>query len=421
MRGRPSLQRRLLAWLAGYALLLAMVVFAHGFLVNEYAERLVWDSLMEAELDQHLRRSREDPGYRWRDTGSLELYRADAGRPLPGPLRGLDPGIHDEIRLGDREVVALVKEAEGVRHTLVLDITEFESREDTLSLFVLGSALLLVLLLVLLMAWGLRRALRPLSALAGDIAALAPDRPGQTIAPDPGATRELVVISGAVNDYLARHDRFIERERMFIDTASHELRTPMAVITGALELALQQPGLADATRTQVQRAQRTARSVEQLISLLLVLAKDPGRLARSSDHIALDELVREIIDDHRYLMQGKHLQIDASALAPCAIQAPVAIVQAAIGNLLRNAIENSDQGVIQVRLSADATLTIEDPGHGMTPEEIARIYAQVARGGGRDGGGIGLELLGRICEHLGWGLALDSEPERGTTTVLRLR
>ncbi len=421
MPRRRSLQRRLTGWLAGYALLLAAAIFAHGFAINEHAERLLWDSLLEVELQQHLRHGREQPGYRWRDTDTLQLYRDGDGSVVPTPLRGLDAGIHDELWLDGRQTVVLVRDVEGVRHTLVLDITDLEDREQALTLMVLGSAVVLVLALVLLMGWGLRRALRPLSELAGDIAALAPDRLGQQVHPSADATAELLVISGAVNDYLARHDRFIERERLFIDTASHELRTPTAVITGAIELALQQPGLPDGARTQMLRAQRTARSVEQLISLLLVLAKDPGRLAHNSDRIELDELVAEIIDDHGYLMQGKQLTVDASGVQRCAIQAPIAIVQAAIGNLLRNAIENSDQGQIRVRLTPDATLTIEDPGHGMTPEEIARIYAQMARTAGRDGGGIGLDLLARICDHLGWELRFDSEPDRGTTTVLRLR
>lgn len=195
----------------------------------------------------------------------------------------------------------------------------------------------------------------------------------------------------------------------------------MAVIAGATELALQQVGLPDGARVQVLRAHRTARDVEQLISLLLVLAKDPGKLAASNDRIALDELIPEIVDDHRHLMQGKDLDIDADGLAHCEVMAPIAIVQAAIGNLLRNAIENSDQGTIRVRLDADATVTIDDPGHGMSPEEIARIYAQMARSTGRGGGGIGLDLLARLCGHLGWRLTIESAPGRGTRAVLAMR
>ena len=56
----------------------------------------------------------------------------------------------------------------------------------------------------------------------------------------------------------------------------------------------------------------------------------------------------------------------------------------------------------------------------MSPEEIAAFYAKQARGGGRDRGGIGLDLISRLCEHLGWRLEITSLEGRGTTTILRL-
>ncbi|MFT3755324.1 MAG: ATP-binding protein [Pseudoxanthomonas sp.] len=133
------------------------------------------------------------------------------------------------------------------------------------------------------------------------------------------------------------------------------------------------------------------------------------------------ELLPEIIDDHRHLTGHKHLSLRLEQPVPdCDIHAPLPIVQAAIGNLLRNAIENSDRGDIRIRLHADATVVIDDPGHGMSPEEISHLYAQVARGG-RDGGGIGLDLIGRLCEHLGWQLQFANSPAGGTRTTLRLR
>ncbi|HEY1035232.1 MAG TPA: HAMP domain-containing sensor histidine kinase, partial [Pseudoxanthomonas sp.] len=326
---------------------------------------------------------------------------------------------HDELVMGDREVLVLVRTIEGVKYTLVLDITELESQEDTLTLIVFGLALTLVLLMGLSVAWGLRRSLRPLTQLAADIGALSPDRMGQRIAVSEKATTELVVIANALNDYLRRHEAFIERERVFIDTTSHELRTPIAIIAGASELALDQPALPVPARQQVQRIHRTARDVERLIALLLTLAKDPARLSRSNDVVLLHELLPDIIEDHQHLMRGKDLTIVIDALVPSSVAAPLHIAQAAIGNLLRNAIENSDRGEIHVRLDADATVTLQDPGHGMTPEDISRIYAQMARGGSREGGGIGLDLLARLCEHLGWTLSIQSVPGRGTLSRLR--
>lgn len=227
------------------------------------------------------------------------------------------------------------------------------------------------------------------------------------------------MIAEALNDYIARNELYVQRERVFIDSMSHELRTPIAVIAGAAELAAAQPGVPDAARQQIARISRTGREIERLIALLLVLAKEPGRLAQASDRIDLAQLLPEIIDDHLPMAREKGLVLALQPPPRCEILAPMPVVQAAIGNLLRNAIENSDSGGIDIRIDA-AAVVIDDPGHGMTPEEISAIYARMARGGGRERGGIGLELISRLCEHLGWTLEITSRPGQGTTTRLDL-
>lgn len=419
---RTGLRRRMLAGLLVYVILLTIAILAHGFVVNEHAEQLVWQTLLNNELDHIEQRRRDDPAFRWVDTDAMSFYDRRAPASLPRALQGLAPGVHDGILVGDSERVVLVRQRDGHQLMLSLDITELESREEDMTLTVAGSAFTLIVLLALAMAWSLNRLLRPLSAMAQEIGTLRPDQPGQRIRIEDSASSELVVIAEALNDYLARNDRFVERERAFIDSASHELRTPIAVIGGASSLALEEPALPPKAHSQLHRIHRTAIAVEKLISLLLVLAKDPRRLTKASDKIALDELLPDILDDHRHLTSGKNLWLTLGPLPPCEIVAPLPIVQTAIGNLLRNAIENSDSGEIVVRLGDDAQLTIDDPGHGMTPEEISRIYATIARGGGeRGGGGIGIDLISRVCEHLGWRLEFVSGPGSGTRTMLRFR
>ncbi|HST44454.1 MAG TPA: HAMP domain-containing sensor histidine kinase, partial [Luteimonas sp.] len=171
-------------------------------------------------------------------------------------------------------------------------------------------------------------------------------------------------------------------------------------------------------RQQLARIRRTGRDIERLITLVLVLAKDPMRLARAGDRVALDELLVDIVDEHRPMALQKGLVLDLEPSPRCDIHAPLPVVQAAIANLLRNAIENSDSGAIAIRLQADGAVVIGDPGHGMTPEQISAIYARMARGGGREGGGIGLDLIARLCEHLGWRLEMTSHPGAGTTARL---
>ena len=417
---RTGLRLRITVLVVLYMLLLSLAVVYHGNVVNERAEDLVWSSLLQSELDHYLQRRAEDPTYRWRDSADVALYGEAGGARIPDALARLGPGVHDEVRTSGGQRVVLVRDVDGRRLVLTLDITEFEQREQHLTVLMAGSALGGLLVAGLLVAWGLGRLVKPLADLARDIGSLRPDRGGQRVAVGRRASLELVVISDAVNDYLARNERFVERERAFIDSSSHELRTPVAVIAGASELALGQPGTPDVVRHQLSRILRTARGVEQLLSLLLALAKDPQRLAQVSDHFRLDQLVPEIVDDHRHLCAGKDLELDMQPLPPCELLAPLTIVQAAIGNLLRNAIENSDRGTISIALERGSVVVIEDPGHGMSPEEISIIYARMARGGGRDGGGIGLDLIARLCEHLGWRLEIEPRLPRGTRVTLDL-
>ena len=414
-----SLRSRILYWLAVYALLLAAGVSLHGFLVNEYAERLLWDSMLRTEFTHHLQRSAADPSYRWSDSDSLRLY-VNGG--APPETAALPDGIHDEVELPNgTEILVLVEHVDGVRHVLTLDITDMEREEDRLTLFILGSSVILVTVMGGLMALGLGRTLRPLTTLAGDIAALSPDRTGQRIVPEARASSELLVIANALNDYLQRNEQFVDRERAFINTASHELRTPIAVMSGAAELALAPPDVPAMTAHQLRRIQRTADDMDRMIALLLALAKDPARLLQAGQPIELSALLPAIIDDHRHLTRDKALEIVLHAPQPCTLLAPPAVVRATVGNLLRNAIEHSDGGRIDVELQGDATVVIRDPGHGMTPEQISAVYSRMARTGVPTGDGIGLELIARVCEHLGWALDIRSSPEGGTTATLRMR
>jgi len=421
MATRRGLRRRILGWLLLYVSLLSVAIFIGGLVVNEEAERMVWESLLRAELHHYQERRASDPDYEWTDTDDMHLYRWDDSPPPPKVLRALGPGLHDDQWVEGKLRVVMVQDQPEGRVAIALDITEFEGLELAISSGIVAGMFAAVLLLGLLLAWALGRAIRPLSTLAGDIVRLRPEQASQQLDVADEASAELQVIADAFNDYLRRSDRFVERERAFINSASHELRTPIAVIGGAAQLAVQQEGLPPLAREQIQRVLRSTRQIEQLISLLLVLAKDPQRLAAVSDNVALDELLPEILDDHRHLGLGKHLDVQLEPPPAVTVVAPISIVQAAIGNLLRNAIENSDSGVVSVRLDADATVTIIDPGHGMSPEEISQLYARLARGEGRDGGGIGLDLIARLCDHLGWRLDIEPAPGGGTCARLQLR
>ena len=422
MRRPASLRRRMVLWLLAFAAVVSILVFAIGIHVHEHAEHAAWRSLLGSELTAIEEHSARDPGYRWQDSDTLRLYRLDAADGVPDVLQGLHNGLHDNIQVDGRLSAVMVRPSEKMgRLALVLDIEDFHEMES----FAERSALLggIVLIVVTgLAAWlGVSRLVRPLAVLADDIGRLHPGAQAQRIKVARGGSSELYVIADALNDYLERNDRFVERERLFIDMASHELRTPVSVIAGAAELALKSEHTASSTRSLLERIRGSARGMQELIDLLLVLAKDPIRLQGMEERQALGPMLQAVVHDHQHLAEHKDLAIVIEDPVACDVLGPAAIVQAAIGNLLRNAIENSDRGTIRIHVETPATVVITDPGHGMSPDEIGATYSRIARGGGdRQGSGIGLDLIARLCEHLGWEMELTSS-DQGTIATLTLR
>ncbi len=230
---------------------------------------------------------------------------------------------------------------------------------------------------------------------------VAAGRAGQRIEVDPRGGSELHTIADALNDYLDRNEQFVERERVFISTASHELRTPIAVMTGAAELALEQPGLPERARQQMQRVLRTAQSVEQLIELLLVLARDPARLAARAERIALDQLLPEIVDDHRHLRrQGPEHRYPGRAGGYRRADGG-----GAGGDRQPAAQCHREQRSRPYRTAAESVGGADPAGPRARHEPGDRGDPRMARGGRADrGSGIGLDLIARLCEHLGWTL-----------------
>lgn len=426
MPGRRNLAGRILGWLFLYTASVSALVATGGYLIHERVEHLAWQSLLSAELEYFQQRTEIDPTYAWHDTDTLRLYGAPGTPALPRSLAALPPGLHDDQWIDGVNSAVLRAEIGDSPVAMSLDLTGFEGAEGAITVAVAGALIALILLLGLLVMWGLGREIAPLAGMARQVGQLQPGRDGAALSVPADASSELAVIAEAFNRYIDRSQRYVERERAFIATASHELRTPVAVIGGAAELVLAQADLLPLVRVQVARIARTAAGVEELINLLLMLARDPERLASISELVEVDQLLQLIVEDHQHLTARKALTLRLEPGPPCAVLAPPGILQAAVGNLLRNAIEHSDSGEIRVQLLRGGTVVIEDPGHGMTPEQVSAIYSRLARTGtdaampAGNRVGIGLDLLARLCEHMGWHLEFTSTPGTGTITTLHL-
>lgn len=411
-----SLRRQITLGMLAYTLLLSLGIAIYGVTVIKNVEHLIWESLLRSEFEYFLECQRTEAGYRWDDTELLRLFGKGSDMPIP-PEFDLPAGVHDGISVDKKQFVVLASGTGADRSVMTLDITNTERIERQLIWIILGSSAVLVCILVLATIFGARRLVQPLSSLARSIAELSPDQNGQRVQIEPHALKEARVIAKRLNSYLAQIDEFVERERKFIRMASHELRTPISVIMSTAEVALDPLISAHSSETHLRRILATTHEMQNLVTVLLALARDPARLQSMMESVDLTELVPSIIQDHQLLAGSKELTFDIITMPPCSIHAPRQIVSAAIGNLVRNAIENSEHGKIRV-ITTDSGVTVQDSGHGVSESERSRIYTQLARTGSTTTGGIGLELITRACVHLGWRLDISNLQSGGTKATL---
>ncbi len=408
---RRSLHRSLALGVAMFTVAVAVIVAVHGYWVNEKAEEAVWESMLRTEMDFFKERRAAEPSYAWPDSEILSLKPQSLALP---PFRMLPEGLHDEMVYEGRTYVAFVEHSDDQPLVLSLDITQQERDELALGASLVTSVLAVVLLLAALVYWGVGRLLRPLTSLSIAISGLPPDGRGTPIPITTGDPEEVAVVASALNGYMQSIQEFVDRERTFINLASHELRSPIAVVRGSMEVALSRQEVTPALRPHLIRAAQAAHGMEDLAELLLALARDPERALRDLQPVDVSGELPNIVSDYVFITQEKELELILDVDPALRVSAPPQILRAVIGNLLRNAIENSDRGSVRVHSLGPCTIVVEDTGHGMTDAEIASLYARIIRSGYTSTAGIGLSLISRICEHFNWKFHISSSPLSGT-------
>lgn len=418
MKNPPPLRRLIVVSLCCYTIILSLVVSLHGHLVNEHAESLIWDSMLKSEMAYIKQKIAQDKEFDWSGLDVFQWHDERHSASIPLQFQALPEGIHDEIRVDKKQFAVLVEVGAEGRKILALDITDIENREFAVVAVIAASVILVIVILTAVSFYSVDRLLRPLTQMADDISSLRPDGGGRKISINDKSVHETYTIAAAINGFTDRIRDHIERERNFINMASHELRTPIAVMSGATEVALDHPDATPAIKQHLLRSRRIINQMEDLVVILLALARSPDTLINNAEHIDIRDEVPTIVADHMHLCHGKDLSIAVELESSIPVFAPLHIVRIAIGNLVRNAIENCDQGVIRIYSDHPGTITTDDPGQGMTPQEMSRLYTFMAKSGRQTSGGIGIDLIMRICDHFGWKLAFESITGRGIKASL---
>lgn len=411
MRRGTSIRRRLLASFmllaAGIGLTMGMVgLLAHdrlaAHLVDWYA-RPVMNALIEAEERSRLAEDRGRHNYLVYGADLAARMDLDfrVGKQIPREWRSLEPGLHFFDRM---ENFVLLAEHRGVRYALSGTTGLLVTIKAQLAR-VLGLCAVLGLGVAALLAFLLSRRLTgPLTDLTRTVSRCpvpraGDDYPGLPALPQVSLGDEVGVLARAIASREEALRRFVQRESCFTGDVSHELRTPLTVMQGGLEvLELQLERLPGAERCAptVERLQRTVRDMSATVGILLLLARRPEHIA--PEPVDMARLVRETAQgqDCFRLDLPDGLEVEAHA----------ALAGIIVKNLLDNARLYSENGQVAVHLDACA---LQVRNAGRIPEDLdifARGVRACARGSATPGGsGLGLSLVRRACEQLGWSVS----------------
>ena len=277
--------------------------------------------------------------------------------------------------------------------------------------------------------WLARAALSPVERLRRQAATIS-GRGDDAVLEVPRTKDEIAALAGTMNDLLSRLWRALERERAFVADASHELRSPLAILRGELELAGKpgrSPGeLAAAVRSSAEEAERLTRITDDL---LLLARGDAGRLDLQLTETDLRQLFERSVSLARPRL--------AAAEVTCRIDVPAGTracvdpdrIRQAIDNLLGNALRFAPAGsviVIAARKNGpDLCIEVRDDGPGFPDGFLPHAFERFRRpdtGRSRDdgGAGLGLAIVQAICAAHGGRATARNKPGGGAVVSLWL-
>lgn len=374
------------------------------------------------------------------DQNGARLVADGTREPPPLPADALAQATRGQqtiqtVRLSDgaewRTVTLPLSESGGAVEVLQVSRSE---RDIEVALDQLVRLLMMAIPLTLLLAvaGGLtlaQRALAPIDRIARTADEIEAEDLSRRL--DGAASRdELGRLAATFNGMLDRLERAFQRERQFVADASHELRTPVAMLSSQVDIALARKRTVAEYRRALTELQQDIARIGQLLSELLSLSRaDAGQEDLIPERLALAELVDDVVATMEPLAEQRGVKLSARVQTPVTIEGDQARLTQLLVNLVDNGLKYTPGGgTVTVAVGQDAgraVLRVADTGVGIAAEHLPNVFERFyrvdkARARADGGVGLGLAISRSIVRAHGGEIAVESRPGQGTTFTVYL-
>lgn len=420
MQFRRRLRSRIvLSFLIFGTLLSALFALSTMFLQNYLEDQLIGATLQE-ELDDYINQLRVDPSVVEPFYSRIQGYVTRPGDPnetVNAAVRGLPAGVHD-VRLPSGIFKAAVRKEDDLWAFLLYDVSDNQRLKQQLLWALIAAVLLFSALSFTLGAWSSLRVMKPVTDLANRLQTLGDEDVPRRLA-DHFADDEVGELAKALDSYAHRLHHMVERDREFNADVSHELRSPLTVITGATELLLAQPDLEPKVRTRLLRIARAARQSADITTALLHMVRAEQGIDKDSTAHNVGDIVNDVVHLYEPLIGGKPLKLEVVEKDRVSVIAPESVVAVTVGNLIGNAMRYTAEGEVQITIG-NGRVVVDDTGPGIPEEELDHVFDRHYRGQNISGkgAGLGLAIVKRLCELYGWSIRFTNRESGGLRAEL---
>ncbi|WP_338817850.1 Adaptive-response sensory-kinase SasA [Moorella thermoacetica] len=306
---------------------------------------------------------------------------------------------------------------------VVRSVEETEKPLDRLLLFIL-----IAIPMTLLVAAGggiflARRALQPIDRIAAKARQISATDLSRRL-DLPHGNDEVGHLVATLDEMLDRLDRAFQRQRQFTADASHEFRTPLAVIRSQAEAALQRQHSPAEYRQALEIIRDQAEWMGNLVAKLLLLARSDDRMEQMEmEPLDLGELVEGVTAEFQGMAAEKGLRLVKKIKEKVVVRGDQTRLTQLLANLVDNAIKYTPEGEVVVSLERrgrQALLQVQDTGVGIPAEHLAHIFERFyrvdkARSRAEGGFGLGLAICDWIVRAHNGKIEVESAVGRGTT------